>query len=102
MLWALYMSVFFTYTFTSVRLERDLYGWYGAQGVLNAAGVFAGIALCVWARRKWKLRTLEAVSFEADIPEDVMFQGFNLTEIYAAQAVAARGAEARGRGDDTV
>jgi hypothetical protein len=99
MLWALYLSLFFTYTFTSVRLERDLYDWYGPRGVLNAAAVYTGLAVCVWARRKWKLRSLEAVTFEAELPEDVMFQGFNLTEIYAAQAVAAHGAKARGGHD---
>jgi hypothetical protein len=100
MLWAVYISVFLTYTLTSARLERDLYNWYGARGVINAAAVFCGIALCAWARRKWMLRSVEALTFDAEVPEDVMFQGFNLTEIYAAQAVAARGARARSRGDD--
>ena len=95
MLWAVYLVVFFTYTYTSVRLERDLWNWYGAIGIRNAALVFCGFALAAWARRKWKLRTVEAVSFEADVPADVMFQGFNLSEIYAAQAVAAEGAGRR-------
>jgi hypothetical protein len=91
MLWAVYISIFFTYTFTSAELERGLYGSYGRSGVLIAAAVFAGLSLAAWARRKWTLRSVEAVTFEAEIPEDVMFQGFNLSEIQAAQAVAARG-----------
>jgi len=89
MLWAAYFSVFLTYTFTSVTLERNLWRWYGAAGVLNATGVFAGFAFLAWARRKYNLRYVEAVSFEPDEPEDQMFQGFNLSEIQAAQAVAS-------------
>jgi len=50
--------------------------------------VFAGFALLAWARRKYVLKDVEAVSFEAEEPEDQMFQGFNLSEIQAAQAVA--------------
>jgi hypothetical protein len=88
MLWAAYFSIFLTYTFSSVALERDLWRWYGAQGVLNAAAVFAGFGLVLWVRRKYMLRYVEAVSFEADEPNDQMFQGFNLSEIQAAQAVA--------------
>jgi len=88
MLWAAYFSIFLTYTFTSVALERDLWRWYGARGVLNASAVFAGFALLAWARRKYVLKDVEAVSFEAEEPEDQMFQGFNLSEIQAAQAVA--------------
>jgi hypothetical protein len=91
MLWAVYISIFFTYTLTSARLERDLYKFFGARGVLNAAAVFIGLSLCAWGWRKWSLRTVEAVTFEADAPEDQMFQGFNLSEIQAAQAVAAHG-----------
>jgi hypothetical protein len=91
MLWAVYISVFLTYTLTSANLERDLYAWYGRSGVLNAAAVFGAISLAVWAWRRFQLRSVEAVTFEAEIPESEMFQGFNLTEIYAAQAVAAHG-----------
>ena len=93
-LWALYLSVFFTYTFTAAALERDLMEGYGARAVLEAAAVVAGVALAVWARRKVTLRSAAPVPFEAEIPEGEMFQGFNLTEIYAAQAVAARSREA--------
>lgn len=90
MLWAAYFSIFLTYTFSSVALERDLWRWYGARGVLNAAAVFTGVAFVLWARRKYALRYVEAVPFEAEEPEDRMFQGFNLSEIQAAQAVASR------------
>jgi hypothetical protein len=88
MLWAAYFSIFLTYTFTSVALERDLWRWYGARGVLDASAVFAGFAFLAWARRKYVLKDVEAVSFDAEEPEDQMFQGFNLSEIQAAQAVA--------------
>jgi hypothetical protein len=87
-LWGAYFSIFLTYTFTSVTLERGLWQWYGARAVLNAAAVFAGFGFILWARRKYMLRDIEAVSFEAEEPEDQMFQGFNLSEIQAAQAVA--------------
>jgi hypothetical protein len=97
MLWAIYLSGFITYTYTATRLERDLLSWLDAQFVLNAVGFFASMALGLWAWRKWKLRETLDVPFEADMPEDQIFQGFNLSEIQAAQAVAAHGhAERRG------
>lgn len=89
-LWGAYFSIFLTYTFTSVTLERSLWQWYGARGVLNAAAVFGAFAAVLWGRRKYALRYVDAVSFEAEEPEDQMFQGFNLSEIQAAQAVATR------------
>lgn len=95
MLWALYLSAFMTYTFSSAGLELSLLAWGGPGAVINAAGIFCGIALGCWAWRKYTLRELLAVPFEADIPEDVMFQGFNLSEIHAAQSVAARGSAER-------
>ena len=67
--------------------------------MLNAAAVFGSIALAVWAWRQLKLRSVEAVTFEAEIPESEMFQGFNLTEIYAAQAVAAHGRRAASKAE---
>ena len=94
MLWAVYISLFLTYTVTAARLERDLHGWYGRRGVLIAAAVFVGFAAAAWGWRKVGLRSVEAVTFDANVPEDETFQGFNLTEIYAAQAVAARSREA--------
>jgi len=95
MLWALYISFFLTYTLTAATLERDLYSWSGRQGPLIAAAVFSGCSLGLWALRKHRLRSVEAVTFDPDVPEDEIFRGFNLTEIYAAQAVAAHGREAR-------
>ena len=94
MLWAVYISLFLTYTVTSARLERDLHAWYGRRGVLIATAVFAGFAFAAWGWRKIGLRSVEAVTFDAKVPDDETFQGFNLTEIYAAQAVAARSREA--------
>ncbi len=91
MLWALYLSGFITYTYTASRLERDLLSWGDGQYVLNAAATFSAIALGFWAWRKWKLREMTEIPFEADMPQDQMFQGFNLSEIQAAQAVAAHG-----------
>jgi len=102
MLWAVYISLFLTYTLSAAEFERALYGASGRKGVLVASAVFGGLALATWARRKLTLRTVDTVTFDAEEPADETFQGFNLTEIYAAQAVAARGAEARARHDDTV
>jgi hypothetical protein len=88
-LWGLYMIVFTTYTLTSARLERDLLRYGGTDGILIAAGIFTGFALVLWARRKYKLWNVVEIPFEAEMPEDQMFQGFNLSEIHAAQAVAS-------------
>jgi hypothetical protein len=91
LLWAVYLSIFLTYTFTSATLERDLLKWAGPRGVLSAAAIFASLGLGAWAVRKYRLRSHEDITYEADMPEDQMFQGFNLSEIYTAQAVATRG-----------
>lgn len=96
MLWALYISGFATYTFTATRLERDLLYWADPQYVLRGAGFFAGIGFVFWVWRKLKVRQVAEVTFEAEMPEDQMFQGFNLSEIQAAQAVAAHGEQRRG------
>lgn len=90
MLWAVYLSAFLTYTFSSITLEVTLLRWVGPMGVVRAAAVVCGCALGLWALRKYKLRGLDAVPFEADVPDDETFKGFNLSEIHAAQAVAAQ------------
>ena len=90
LLWALYLSAFTTYTMTSAALERELMRTAGTTGIAWAVGVFGAIALALWLRRKWKVRAWTDVPFEAEMPEDQMFQGFNLSEIHAAQAVATR------------
>ena len=90
LLWALYLSLFLTYTFSSADLERTLLKAPGPDAIFIAAGIFAAIALGFWLRRKVKVRSLLEVPFEADMPEDQMFQGFNLSEIHAAEAVASR------------
>jgi len=89
MLWAVYLSGFLTYTFTTARLERDLLAIGGPRYVLNAAVIFVAMAAGLWIWRKIKVRELLDVPFEADMPADQMFQGFNLSEIEAAQAVAS-------------
>jgi hypothetical protein len=96
LLWALYLSAFTTYTMTSAALEKDVMRAAGATGIAWAVGVFATIAFALWARRKWKVREWTDVPFEAEMPEDQMFQGFNLSEIHAAQAVASRAARVNG------
>lgn len=88
MLWAFYLTAFLTYTFTATQFERTLMRAGGTGAVLKAALVFSAIAFAIWLRRKLKVRTWEDVLFDAEIPDDVMFQGFNLTEVYAAQSVA--------------
>jgi hypothetical protein len=90
LLWALYLSLFLTYTFTSADLERAILKDSGFEGVYIAAGVFAAIAIVFWIARKLRLRDLAEVPFEADDPDDLMFQGFHLSEIQAAQAVASK------------
>jgi hypothetical protein len=90
MLWALYLSAFLTYTFSSVGLELALLRSIGDDGVLRAALVIGGFAMGLWALRKYKLRELDAVPFEAELPADEAFRGFNLSEIHAAQSVASR------------
>jgi hypothetical protein len=90
MLWAVYLSIFTTYTFSSASLERALLKAEGAEGVLSAAGVFASLAVGVWAWRRFKLGDEATVPFEADLPDDETFKGFNLSEIHAAQSVARR------------
>jgi len=89
MLWAVYISGFITYTYTMTRFERDVAIRGGTAFVLNTAAVLLALALGFWMWRKMKLCDMLEVPFEADLPEDVMFQGFNLSEIQAAQAVAS-------------
>jgi hypothetical protein len=90
-LWAFYLFAFSTYTFTAARLEGELIRHSGTRGIAIAATVFAVLALALWVWRKLKVRTWIDIPFEAAMPEDQMFQGFNLSEIHTAQAVAARG-----------
>ena len=90
MLWAVYLSAFTTYTYTAARLERDLMRYAGTRGIAIAAAVFAVIAFTLWVWRKLKVRAWTDIPFEAAVPDDQMFQGFNLSEIHTAQAVAAR------------
>jgi hypothetical protein len=89
-LWGFYLSAFFTYTYSMAALERSLFVDGGHAAVLEAAEVFAGIAVALWIWRKWRIRSVDEVSYEAAEPDDQMFQGFNLSEIHAAQSVAAR------------
>jgi hypothetical protein len=91
MLWAAYLSAFLTYTFSSIGIEVAVLRRIGPGGVLRAAAVIAGLALALWACRKYRLRDADSVSFEADVPDDETFKGFNLSEIHAAQMVAAEG-----------
>ena len=90
-LWAVYLSAFLTYTYSAVGLEVTVLRWAGATGVVRAAAVVGGFALALWAARKYRLRDVDAVPFEADLLDDETFKGFNLSEIHAAQAVAAQG-----------
>jgi hypothetical protein len=89
-LWALYLSAFFTYTYSMSALERALFVFGGSAAVYQAAEAFTGIAIALWIWRKIKIRSAGEVPYEAAEPDDEMFQGFNLSEIHAAQSVAAR------------
>lgn len=84
MWWAFYLTAFTTYCYTMTGLEVHL---LRNGGLLTASGVFVAVAAGVWLTRKIRLRQIEEVSFEVE-PVDEMFQGFNLTETYAAQSVA--------------
>jgi hypothetical protein len=84
MLWGLYLTAFTTYCYSATALETRL---LAGGGMLIASGTFVSVALALWLRRKLKVRRLDDVSFEVEVPDE-MFQGFNLTETYAAQSVA--------------
>jgi hypothetical protein len=84
MLWGLYLTLFTTYCYSATALETSL---LAGGGMLKASAVFVSIGFGFWLHRRLKVRKLEDVSFEVEVPDE-MFQGFNLTETYAAQSVA--------------
>jgi hypothetical protein len=84
MWWAFYLTAFTTYCYSMAGLEATL---LRGGGLLIASGVFVSLAFFSWLVRKYKLREVEEVSFEVEALDE-MFQGFNLTETYAAQSVA--------------
>jgi hypothetical protein len=92
MWWAFYLTAFTTYSYSMAGLEATL---LREGGLLIASGIFVSIAFASWLSRKLKVRKVEEVSFDVDVPDE-MFQGFNLTETYAAQSVASR-SDAQGR-----
>jgi hypothetical protein len=89
MLWPLYLSAFLTYTYSMAWFESD---FGGGDGVWNAAIFFSAVAGVLWIVRKYRIGRVAEVPFEADVPDDETFKGFNLTEIYAAQAIATMSA----------
>ena len=86
MLWAFYLSAFIAYTYSMADLETTL---LRHGGVLLASALVMASALSFWLSRKLTVRKLDEVPFDSDVPDE-MFRGFNLTEAYAAQAVASR------------
>ena len=86
MWWAFYLTAFTTYCYSMAGLEASL---LRGGGLLIASGVFVALAFAAWLLRTIKLREVEEVSFEVEALDE-MFQGFNLTETYAAQSVAPR------------
>ena|SRR5713101_3671309 len=86
MWWAFYLTAFTTYCYTMAGLEVWL---LREGGLLITSGVFVSLAFAAWLTRKVKLRHVEDVSFEVEALDE-MFQGFNLTETYAAQSVAPK------------
>ena len=89
-LWGFYLSAFVTYTYSMATLERTLFKVGGAPAVFQSAEVFAGIGAALWIWRKWQIRVIDEVPYQAAETGDEMFQGFNLSEMHAAQSVAAR------------
>ena len=86
MWWAVYLTAFTTYCYSMAGLEVILLRHGGLRIV---AGLFTSAALALWLARKLKVRGIEEISYEVDVPDE-MFQGFNLSETYAAQSVAPR------------
>lgn len=86
MWWAFYLTGFTTYSYTMASLEATL---LREGSLLITSALFASAAFALWLARKVKVRKIEDISFDVDVPDE-MFQGFNLTETYAAQAVASR------------
>ena len=86
MWWAFYLTAFTTYCYTMAGFEAAL---LRKGGLLTASGVFVSLAFVSWLTRKIKLRDVDEVSFEVEALDEI-FQGFNLTEAYAAQSVAPR------------
>jgi hypothetical protein len=84
MLWAFYLTAFTTYCYTMSGFEARL---LRSGGLVTTSGVLAVVALVIWLTRKVKLRQVDEISFEVEAIDE-MFQGFNLTETYAAQSVA--------------
>jgi hypothetical protein len=84
MWWAFYLTAFTTYCYTMAGLEATL---LRSGGVRIAAGVFTAFAFASWLARKLRVRKIDEISYDVDLPDE-MFQGFNLTETYAAQSVA--------------
>jgi hypothetical protein len=88
-LWPVYFGVFSFYAFGMAALERQFLSPPDPGSVLKTCAVFGLIAAAIWGRRRFNLRRAPDVSFEAEIPASEMFQGFNLSEIHAASAVAS-------------
>jgi hypothetical protein len=86
MWWAFYLTGFTTYCYSMAGLEVIL---LREGGLRIVAGLFISVALALWLARKLKVRGIEEISYEVDVPDE-MFQGFNLSETYAAQSVAPR------------
>jgi hypothetical protein len=86
MWWAFYLTAFTTYCYTMAGLEVFL---LREGGLRITSGLLVSAAFALWLARKLKVRGIEEVSYEVDIPDE-MFQGFNLSETYAAQSVAPR------------
>jgi len=85
--WPAYLVGFFLYTYEMAELERDLLP--APRALAIAVAVFGAIAAILWLRRKYKVAHWDDVPFEAEMPSSQMFQGFNLSEGYTAQAVAS-------------
>jgi hypothetical protein len=86
MWWAFYLTGFTTYCYTMAGLEVLL---LREGGVRIASALFVSAAMALWLARKLKVRRVEEISYDVEVPDE-MFQGFNLTETYAAQSVAPR------------
>jgi hypothetical protein len=86
-LWSLYLTGFITYTYTTAAWEVEFLGHPRALAIFMGLPVAAIAILTI--RRRWYLSSLTGFRFYEKDP-DAIFQGFDLSEGFAATSVSAR------------
>jgi hypothetical protein len=83
-LWPLYLLGFSTYVWTMGRLQRDMLRWGG--GFPRAIAIVLLLTAILIVVRRSYLRGVTGLLYEGEDPDQVAFQGFNLSEGMAANA----------------